>query len=175
MGQVAGMAAHVDALPRRVGERRAGQPAPARVAGDRRRRVAGEPEPMRGDVRLARDDQAAIGPAQPALEARVALARQVRRVRNEDGAIPGEPLVGEVGLLHDVVLEVAAGEQDARGVGREIREFTLEPGAWAPPGVGERIGLPASGGLGSVGIATSPAEQHRDRMPSRPEPSRHSG
>ena len=167
---VAGIARGVCGLPGGAGERRIRPPAPPRIAGDRRRRARAQPEQARRHVRLARDDQAAIGAAEPALDARDGVARQVAGVRHEERAIPGEPVVTEVGLLDDVVLEVAASQQEARRIGGQVGVFPLEPGARTPPGVGERVGLAASRRLGGVRIAAPAAPQHRDVMPSRADP-----
>jgi hypothetical protein len=171
--RVAGVAAHVEALPGRVPERRFRAPAPAGIAGERRGRAGGEPEQTRREVRPAGDDQAALRAAEPALEALERPGGQVPRVRNEHRAIPGEPIVGEIGLLDDVVLEVAASEQAARGRGREIGVFALEPGARTRPRVAERVGLAARGRLGRVGGAAAPAEQDRDVVTSGTDPVLH--
>jgi len=50
-------------------------------------------------------------------------------IRDEQGATSGETLVAEGGFLDAVVLEVAARQEDARRVGREVGVFALEPGA----------------------------------------------
>ena len=172
LGRVAGVAAHVERLPGRATERRVRTPAPAGIAGDRQRRARGEPEQARREVRLAGDDQPALRAAEPALEALDGAGGQMRGVGHQQRAVRTEPLVGEVGLLHDVVLEVAAGEQDARGRGREIGVFTLEPGAGSPPRVGERVGLAASRGLGRVGVAARSTEQDGDVVTPGPHPVR---
>ena len=81
-------------------------------------------------------------------------ARQVAGVGDEQRAIAGEPLRRvELGFLDDVVLEVAARQQQARRVGRQVGVLALEPGARTPPGVGEGVGLAASRRLGGIGIA----------------------
>jgi hypothetical protein len=94
----------------------------------------------------------------------------VAGVRHEERAVTGEPVVTEVGLLDDVVLEVAASQQEARGIGRQVGVFPLEPGARATPGIGERVGLAARGRLRGICIAAPAAPQHRDVMPSRADP-----
>jgi hypothetical protein len=65
LGGVAGVAAHVEGLPRGPRERRAGPPAPAGVAGHWTRRAAGEAEHRRRQVRPPGDDQAAIAAPEP--------------------------------------------------------------------------------------------------------------
>ena len=97
----------------------------------------------------------------------------MRGVRDEDRTTFSEPILVEIGFLDDVVLEIAPAEQDTCRGRREIGVFALEPGARAPPGVGERIGLAARGGLGRVGVAAPPAEQDGDVMPSGADPFLH--
>src|ERR1044072_5590086 len=60
------------------------------------------------------------------------------------------------------MLEIAARQQQARSVGREIGVLALDPGARQPPGVGEGVGLAALGGFGRVGVAAARAEQNYD-------------
>jgi hypothetical protein len=88
----------------------------------------------------------------------------MRRIGNEQGAITIEPLLAQVGLVAEVVPDIAAGEQESGGVRRQIGVFTLHPGARHVPGVGEGIGLAPRGSLRGVGVATAAAEQHGDGM-----------
>ena len=167
------IAAHVELLPRVTGEGRVRPPAPARVAGHRRRRGRHEAEQTGREIGLPRDDEMATGAGQPALDAPDGLAREVRGVRNEQGTAVGEPRVGEVRFLDNVVLEIASGQEHARPARREIGMVALEPGARPSPRVGERIRLAAGRRLRRVRIPASPAEQHGDVMSSRANPLRH--
>ena len=162
---VAGVAAHVERLPRRARERRSGPPAPAGVAGHRARRDAGEPEERGREIGLAGDHETSIARAKPRLDARDGPVGQMPRVGHEQHAHGAEPLLGEIGLLHEIVLEVAAGEQHGGAGGGQVGVLALEPGAGTPPRVGEPVGLAPRHGQGRVGVAARPAPQHRDVVP----------
>src|SRR5215217_1517531 len=62
------------------------------------------------------------------------------------------------------MLEIAARQQQARGVGREIGVLAFDPGARQAPGVGEGVGLAARLGFGGIGVAAATAEQNDDVM-----------
>ena len=158
------VAADIEAFPGVAGERRSGPPAPAGIALHRLRRAGGEPEQARRKVGLAGHDQPAVGAAQPALDALDGLRREMAGIGHEEKAAALEPGLVEVGFLDQVVLEVAAGEQQAGRVRREIGVSALHPGARQAPGIGEGVGLAAARGLCGIGVATGAAEQQDDVM-----------
>jgi len=160
-----GVAAHVERLPRGARERRARPPAPAGVAGDRERGGAGEAQEGGREVGPAGHHEAAVARAEPGLDVRDGPLAEVLGVGHEQRADAGEALLGEVGFLHDVVLEIAAGQQHGGAGGGQVGVLALEPGAGTAPRVGEAVGLAAGHGLGRVGVAARPAPQHRDVVP----------
>ncbi len=162
---VARVAAHVERLPRRPRERRAREPAPSGVAGDRPRRGPGQPEDGRGQVGPAGDDQPPAAGREPALDARDRVGAEVGRVGDQQRAQAGQHLVAEIGFLDEIVLEVAAPQQHGGTRRAQVGVLALEPGARAIPRVGEAIGVAAGDRVGRVGVAAPPAPQRRDVVP----------
>ena len=162
MRRMALVAADIERLPGIAGEERSRPPAPAGVALHRRGFAGVQPEQAGRQVGLAGDDQAALATGQPGFDARDGLGREMTGVGNEQRPATREPRRVEPGFLDQVMLEIAARQQHARGVGREVGVFAFDPGARQAPGIGEGVGLAACLGFGGVGVAAATAEQHDD-------------
>lgn len=98
--RVPGVAAHVERLPRGARERRARPPAPAGIAGDRARGGAGEAQEGGREVGLTGHHEAPVARAEPGLDARDGPLAEVLGIGHEQRTDAGEPLLGEIGLLH---------------------------------------------------------------------------
>src|SRR4029077_6315305 len=101
----------------------------------------------------------------PGLDAHDGPLAEVLGVGHEQRTDAGEPLLGEVGFLHDVVLEIAAGQQHGGAGGGQVGVLALEPGAGTAPRVGEAVDLAARYGPGRGGVAAPPAPHPPDVVP----------
>ena len=162
MHRIALVAADIEIFPGVAGEGRTGQPAPAGIALHRLLRAGFQPEQAGRQVGLAAHDQASPAAGEPALDAGHGLGGEVRGVGHEQRPAAVEPPLVELGLLDQMVLEIATSQQQARGVGREIGIFAFDPGARQAPGIGEGVGLATRAGFGGIGVAAAAAEQHDD-------------
>ena len=160
------VAADVERLPRVAGERRAGQPAPAGVARAPACGVQDLRPSSRGGrlvlpVTIRRRSAAAPASARCARWCRLPDDRRWRRAGRGNRSSRSS---SRSASSTTSCLRLQRASSRLRGVGREIGVLALEPGARQAPGIGERVGLAARGGLGGVGVAAALAEQHDDVM-----------
>ena len=168
--RMAAVAADVHRLPGVVGEWRAFQPAPAGVAGNVARLGRAQAEQGRRQVGAAGDDQAVSGVAHPGLDARDGGGLEVTGVRDEERGVRIQHRSAELGLVHDVVLQVAACQEQVRARRRQIGVLALEPGALLAVGALEGVGLFALRCLLRVCKAAGLTEKHGHVVPARTHP-----